>query len=148
MNKTRSSTQPNTIFYELPNKRTRSTTPPPSSPKTPSAPLKPMRLVHPDTIEPIAKNLLKCFTWEVPKAPSQKFVPQKLDAFVLDPLSSEEWKKNKKRKDNGSYVYTCGKPNPISGRKCMCETYDKIGLYSGCAKHYMWEENLNKYMNF
>ena len=132
---TRSSTQPNTIFYELPNKRTRPTTPPPSSPKTPSAPLKPMRLVHPDTIEPIAKNLLKCFTWEVPKP----------DEFII---SSEEWKKNKKRKDNGSYVYTCGKPNPNSGRKCMCETYDKIGLYSGCAKHYMWEENLNKYMNF
>uniref|UniRef100_A0A6C0HIJ2 Uncharacterized protein n=1 Tax=viral metagenome TaxID=1070528 RepID=A0A6C0HIJ2_9ZZZZ len=144
---TRSTTQPDAIFYELPNKkpRKRSTTPPPTPLSIPSAPLKPMRLIHPDTIEPIVKSL---FTWGKVVTPPV-FVPRKLDdEFVLDPLSSEEWMKNKLKKDDGLFVYMCGKPNPNSGRKCTCATHDTIGLYSGCIKHYMWEENLNKYMDF
>ena len=147
---TRSTTQQDTIFYQLPYKKIKNmdtpTTPPPTAPSTPTAPLKPMRLEHPDTIEPISRNLLKSFLWET-KVP-RIFVPQKLDGFVLDPDSSEEWMKNKRKLDNGLYVYMCGKPNPNSGRKCTCATHDNIGLYSGCVKHYMWEENLNKYMPF
>ena len=141
---TRSSTQPNTIFHQLPNYRTNKTrpsTPPPTPPPTPSAPLKPMRLEHPDMIEPISKNIFSWLT-EQPR-------PRKLEAeFVLDPESSAEWLKNKKKMDNGIYDYKCGRPNPNSGRKCTCATHDSIGLYSGCLEHYMWEENLNKYMNF
>lgn len=149
---TRSTTHPDAIFQELPYKKTRvmiparpastlpptparSSTPPPTIPATPSAPLKPLRLEHPDTIAPISRNLNN--TWET-----------KVPRFVLDPLSSEEWLKNKIKKDNGHYIYICGKPNLNTGRKCTCATHDNIGLYSGCVKHYMWEENLNKYMDF
>ena len=146
---TRSTTHPDTIFQELPVKTNKKTTPPPTPPTTPSAPLKPMRLVHPDTILPISRNLFGniSFEREVPKVP-RIFVPQKLDGFVLDPDSSGEWMKNKIKLEKGHYVITCGRPNPNSGRKCSCATHDGIGLYSGCAKHYMWEENLNKFLNF
>jgi len=145
---TRSTTQADTIFYELPDKiKKRSNMFPPipraAWPTTP--PLKPMRLEHPDTIEPIFENFSR--EKEVAKVP-RIFVPQKLDGFVIDPLSSKEWMKNKRKMNNGHYVITCGRPNPNSGRKCTCATHDNIGLYSGCVKHYMWEEKQNKYMNF
>ena len=128
---TRSSTQPNATFYELPVKKNRKrtvviTTPPPTPPSTPSAPKK----------LPIAFSLTPIF------------VPQKLDGFVLDPDSSDEWMKNKRRKSNGQYAYMCGRPNPNTGKKCICDNHDSIGLYSGCARHYMWEEKMNKYLDF
>ena len=134
---TRSTTHQDTIFQELPVKTNKKkTTPPPTLP----FPSKPMRLEHPDTIEPILENFSR--EREVPEVP-RIFAPQK-----LDPLSSKEWMKNKRKMNNGHYVITCGRPNPNSGRKCTCPTHDNIGLYSGCAKHYMWEEKQNKYMNF
>ena len=134
---TRSATHLFTRFYELQDKTNkRPTTPPPTAPATPSAPLKPLSLQHPDTLASISRNLFESFERE------------KYDGFLLDPDSSSEWMKNKLKKDRGHYVYKCGRPNPNSGRKCTCATHDSIGLYSGCIKHYMWEENLNKYLNF
>ena len=55
----------------------------------------------------------------------------------------DEWASNKKRGPNGTYVYICGKILK-SGKKCQQTCIDKIGLYSGCKRHYMWEEKENK----
>lgn len=55
----------------------------------------------------------------------------------------DEWVSNKKRGPNGTYVYICGKILK-SGKKCQQTCIDKIGLYSGCKRHYMWEEKENK----
>lgn len=52
----------------------------------------------------------------------------------------DEWIANKKRLANGNYVYLCGKVLNET-RKCRRGCYDKIGLYSGCKSHFMWEEN-------
>lgn len=55
----------------------------------------------------------------------------------------DEWMKNKRKLDNGCYVYICG--YVYANRKlCQRDCCDKIGLYSGCKKHYMWEEKIHK----
>jgi len=55
----------------------------------------------------------------------------------------DEWTANKRRKDNGEYVYICGAPLR-KGKKCVLDCCDTIGLYSGCREHYSWEESAHK----
>lgn len=55
----------------------------------------------------------------------------------------DEWMKNKRKLDNGCYVYICGYVYP-NRKLCQRDCCDKIGLYSGCKKHYMWEEKIHK----
>lgn len=53
------------------------------------------------------------------------------------------WMSNKKRNSNGTFTYICGfvqKNNKLCQRDCS----DRIGLYSGCKKHYKWEEKIKK----
>ena len=54
------------------------------------------------------------------------------------------WNANKLKKKNGIYKYKCGKI--VNDKPCRCQCVDKIGFYSGCKKHYMWEEKENKYI--
>lgn len=55
----------------------------------------------------------------------------------------DSWISNKKRTANGTYVYICG--YTLSNHKlCKRACCDKIGLYSGCKTHYMWEEKIHK----
>lgn len=56
----------------------------------------------------------------------------------------DEWMANKKRGPNGTYVYLCGYSSQINKRPCRRACCDKIGLYSGCKTHYMWEEKQQK----
>ena len=53
--------------------------------------------------------------------------------------ATSEWMANKKRLANGEYVYLCGKVTQ-EGNTCRRGCKDRIGLYSGCAIHFMWEE--------
>ena len=53
------------------------------------------------------------------------------------------WMANKKRTANGGYVYICGYVKP-NHKLCRIACFDKIGIYSGCKKHYMWEEKIHK----
>jgi len=55
-----------------------------------------------------------------------------------------EWMENKRKLSNGCYVYICGKILK-NGKKCQRSCLDKIGLYSGCRTHYMWEEKEHKH---
>ena len=96
-----------------------------------------LHLKHPDTISPISRNHNMKHALAMPVLKRQNRIE-----------SSKEWLNNKRqRRDIGNYSYICGKPNLDSGRKCICVSHDLIGLYSGCIKHYMWEELLNKYMD-
>jgi hypothetical protein len=55
------------------------------------------------------------------------------------------WNENKKKIGNGMYVYICGKPLLSSKYKtCQHKQIDKNGFYSGCKRHYMWEEKKHK----
>ena len=55
------------------------------------------------------------------------------------------WNENKKKIGNGMYVYICGKPLMSGKHKtCQCKQIDKSGIYSGCKRHYMWEEKKHK----
>ena len=54
------------------------------------------------------------------------------------------WIENKRKLPNGCYVYICGKILK-NGKKCQRSCCDKIGLYSGCRTHYMWEEKKHKH---
>ena len=58
--------------------------------------------------------------------------------------ASEAWKSNKRKGANGTYVYTCGKSTK-SGNPCKNPVHDTMGVYSGCKRHYMWEEKEHKY---
>lgn len=53
--------------------------------------------------------------------------------------ATSEWMANKKRLATGEYVYLCGKVTQ-GGTTCRRGCKDRIGLYSGCAIHFMWEE--------
>ena len=33
-----------------------------------------------------------------------------------------------------------------NGKKCTHAQCDKLGLYSGCKRHYAWEEKEHKYL--
>ena len=55
------------------------------------------------------------------------------------------WEENKRKGENGTYYYICGKVMK-NGKKCTHAQYDKCGLYSGCKRHYAWEEKENKYL--
>lgn len=57
--------------------------------------------------------------------------------------ASIEWHMNKKVLPSGMYVYICGKVKK-GGKVCKRCCHDKIGLYSGCDEHFMWEEIENK----
>ena len=57
----------------------------------------------------------------------------------------DEWMKNKRKLGNGCYVYICGYVYP-NRKLCQRDCCDKIGLYSGCKKHYMWEEKIHKHL--
>lgn len=57
--------------------------------------------------------------------------------------ASVEWHMNKKVLPSGMYVYICGKVKK-GGKVCKRCCHDKIGLYSGCDEHFMWEEIENK----
>ena len=57
--------------------------------------------------------------------------------------ASVEWHMNKKVLPSGMYVYICGKVKK-GGNVCKRCCHDKIGLYSGCDEHFMWEEIENK----
>ena len=61
------------------------------------------------------------------------------DTYDFDE-AHDEWMANKKRGPNGTYVYLCGYSSQINKRPCRRACCDKIGLYSGCKTHYMWEE--------
>jgi len=54
------------------------------------------------------------------------------------------WMANKKKKGNGTYTYICSYILP-NGKKCFRSPCDSYGIYSGCEKHYMWEEKLHNY---
>ena len=65
------------------------------------------------------------------------------DEYVVDidfDEAHDAWLENKKRLADGKYVYLCGKITNGGKSKCRRGCYDKIGLYSGCKIHYMWEE--------
>lgn len=55
----------------------------------------------------------------------------------------DSWMSNKKRNASGAYVYICGYVKP-NHKLCRIACCDKIGIYSGCKKHYMWEEKIHK----
>ena len=55
------------------------------------------------------------------------------------------WVENKIKGENGTYYYSCGKVMK-NGKKCTHAQRDKSGLYSGCKRHYAWEEKENKYL--
>ena len=65
------------------------------------------------------------------------------DTYDFDE-AHDEWMANKKRGPNGTYVYLCGYSSQINKRPCRRACCDKIGLYSGCKTHYMWEEKQQK----
>lgn len=54
-----------------------------------------------------------------------------------------EWMLNKRRNANGTFVYICGYVKP-NHKLCQKDCCDEIGIYSGCKKHYMWEEKQHK----
>ena len=54
-----------------------------------------------------------------------------------------EWMLNKRRNANGTFVYICGYVKP-NHKLCQKDCCDEIGFYSGCKKHYMWEEKQHK----
>jgi hypothetical protein len=55
------------------------------------------------------------------------------------------WEENKRKGENGTYYYLCGKMMK-NGKKCTHAQCDKLGLYSGCKRHYAWEEKEHKYL--
>ena len=55
----------------------------------------------------------------------------------------EAWMENKRKGENGTYYYICGKIMK-NGIKCVHAQCDLSGVYSGCKRHYAWEEKLNK----
>lgn len=55
----------------------------------------------------------------------------------------DAWMDNKRRGDNGTYYYICGKVMK-NGKKCQRAQYDKVGIYSGCKMHFAWEEKEHK----
>lgn len=55
----------------------------------------------------------------------------------------DEWMNNKRRGDNGTCYYICGKVMK-NGKKCQRAQSDKIGIYSGCKMHFAWEEKEHK----
>lgn len=57
----------------------------------------------------------------------------------------DAWMANKKRTSHGCYVYLCGKIL-TTGKPCRNARCDSTGLYSGCKRHYAWEEADNKYL--
>ena len=65
------------------------------------------------------------------------------DTYDFDE-AHDEWMANKKRGPNGTYVYLCGYSSQINKRPCRRACCDKIGLYSGCKTHFMWEEKQQK----
>jgi len=79
---------------------------------------------------------------------SVKLCPSSLPTSILAveidfDEAHDEWTANKRRKDNGEYVYICGAPLR-KGKKCVLDCCDTIGLYSGCREHYSWEESAHK----
>ena len=66
--------------------------------------------------------------------------PDKYSVSVDFDEAQSEWEANKKRLVNGNYVYLCGKVTNGGKNKCRRGCSDGIGLYSGCAIHFMWEE--------
>jgi hypothetical protein len=85
--------------------------------------------------------------------------PKKVETFVVvrntkksvhwQPFSDEqfddasaEFKKNKRFNErNGLYQYICGKPLN-NGKTCMNFQCCKLGLYSGCRRHYQWDDDI------
>ena len=55
----------------------------------------------------------------------------------------EAWMENKRKGENGTYYYICGKIMK-NGIKCVHPQCDLSGVYSGCKRHYAWEEKMNK----
>ena len=55
----------------------------------------------------------------------------------------EAWMENKRKGENGTYYYICGKIMK-NGTKCVHAQYDLSGVYSGCKRHHAWEEKMNK----
>ena len=55
----------------------------------------------------------------------------------------DAWMENKRRGDNGTCYYICGKVMK-NGNKCQRAQSDKIGIYSGCKMHFKWEEKEHK----
>jgi hypothetical protein len=55
----------------------------------------------------------------------------------------DAWMDNKRRGDNGTFYYICGKVMK-NGKKCQRAQCDKIGIYSGCKMHFAWEEKEHK----
>lgn len=50
------------------------------------------------------------------------------------------WMANKRKGSNGTYYYICGKIQK-NGKKCERAQVDMLGLYSGCKRHFKWEES-------
>ena len=64
------------------------------------------------------------------------------DYFHFDD-ARDEWAANKRRGPNGNYIYICGFRQK-NHKLCQIACCDKIGLYSGCKRHFMWEEKQHK----
>jgi hypothetical protein len=57
----------------------------------------------------------------------------------------DEWVSNKKRMTMmDPWVYVCGKTLK-NGKTCKLANIDKTGIYSGCKRHYAWEEKEQKH---
>lgn len=101
-----------------------------------------LSIEHPDDLDGIDSEIST-----IPSAPSNK-----KSTLLLSPLSQinfddahDEWVSNKRKLPNGMYEYLCLKPLK-NGNKCQKACCDKIGFYSGCRRHYAWEEKENKYL--
>jgi len=73
-----------------------------------------------------------------------ELVIEELDVSIDFDDAHNCWMANKKKKGNGTYSYTCCYILP-NGKKCFRSQCDLFGIYSGCKKHYMWEEKQQKY---
>lgn len=51
----------------------------------------------------------------------------------------DSWMENKRKGPNGTYYYICGKIQK-NGKTCVNKQVDTLGLYSGCKRHFKWEE--------
>jgi hypothetical protein len=71
----------------------------------------------------------------------RKLSNQNNDVCIDFDDAHNEWTSNKKKLPNGMYAYLCMKQMK-NGKICKHVCCDKLGLYSGCKRHFSWEEKL------
>ena len=150
---TRSRVSNSTEFQELsPRKRTRRTPLPPLVLKDPEDCTSPSLLAEPEECTTSADDHEE--DTESICSEESEIESFSDDECTLDSSSTYEepidfddahdaWMANKKRGPMGNFVYICGYVLP-NHKLCQKDCCDKIGLYSGCKKHYMWEEKIHK----